>query len=1079
MTRSRTTVFVVEDEALISMELRDRLATLGYRVCGHADCGETALLEIPASRPDVVLMDIRLAGALNGIETAARLREITDAPVIFLTAYSDDALLREAGAVEASGYIVKPFDERELDVAIQMAPYRRRMERALRDANDRLEDRVRERTAELAASEQMLSNIHANLVGSAVYRLEVTPAGKIRCTYISPNVKELIGIESASFMRDAGQIFSMVHPDDLPSLEIERRRMLETEEARPFELRVRHADGDERWFRFRSRFAERRPDGTHVRDGLATDITLDKRAESILREREEALAFENANLEGTLDENERVFSALTTVSPVGIFRTDAAGQCLFVNHRWCEIGGTSAEAVREAGWAAAIHPDDHARVVAEWNAAVRIGAAFRAEYRLQRPDGHSTWVLGQGVPMGDFDGGVGGYLGTITDITDQKRTEHALRLLTTERVARGTNAFFESVVLGLATLLDCEAAFICRRAPGDQGQLQSVAMVEDGHMLNSFSYPIDGTPCADVLAGRSCVVPSGLSRCYRDDAYVVGKQMEAYAAVPLNDQRGVTFGLIGIMSRSPLVHMEQVEGVLNLFGISVAAEFEQQRDARRFHDMVEFASDGIVMTNRDGAITLVNREAELLFGWTREELIGQTVERLVPSDLGTHHVRHRALFVADGRRRRMGSDRRAFVAVRKDGSHFPVEISLSPIETEDGAMVVAAVRDVSEWQRLERQARRAQRMEAIGTLAGGIAHDLNNALAPITMALSLLRSRPDNPRMLDTMERSAMRAVEMVRQLLAFAKGVEGTHAPVDLRLLLQEMEAIVKPTFPRNINVEIRVAADTPLVVAEATQLHQVLLNLCVNARDAMPGGGTLTLEVIPVDVDEVFAASMPDVAARPGRYVALRVTDTGTGIAPEVVDRMFDPFFTTKGFEQGSGLGLSTVLGIVKGHDGFIQVASQPGRGTTFSVYVPAGDELCVAALQPADAAFVGTGEVVLFVDDESAVNEVAKAVLEELNVRVVLAVDGADALVQAERRRSDLRVVITDLHMPRVDGLVFVAALRRILPDIPIVVCSGRFDEPATRALGELGVQLFLEKPFTQEQLAAVLRQALQSP
>jgi len=393
-------------------------------------------------------------------------------------------------------------------------------------------------------------------------------------------------------------------------------------------------------------------------------------------------------------------------------------------------------------------------------------------------------------------------------------------------------------------------------------------------------------------------------------------------------------------------------------------------------------------------------------------------------------------------------------------------------------MVVAAVRDVTDRQKLEQQARRAQRMEAIGTLAGGIAHDLNNALAPITMSLSLLRARPDNPRMIDTMERSAMRAVGMVRQLLAFAKGAEGQRVPVETRHLVTDLEAIIRPTFPKNIQVVTRVPETAPMVLGDATQLHQVLLNLCVNARDAMPGGGTLTLGTAAVVVDAAFAASAQDANAQPGRYVVLRVADTGTGIPPEVAERMFDPFFTTKGPEYGTGLGLSTVLGVVKGHGGFIQVASHAGIGTTFTVYLPADAGAVVETPAEKHEGFTGAGETVLFVDDEAAVREAARQVLRRLNLTPVLAADGAEALAQVARYRDRLHAVVTDLHMPKMDGLAFVYALRELLPDIPVIVSSGRLDDGPAAEFMALGVHLILDKPFTEDSLANALKAALRS-
>lgn len=1388
-----TAVFIVEDEALIAMELRDRLTALGYHVCGHALRGEVALEQIPASGAEVVLMDIRLAGAMDGIETAARLHELTAVATIFLTAYSDDDLLRRAGAVEPHGYLVKPFEERELHATIQMALYRLRMERVIQEANERLEERVRERTAELEASERLLSGINANLEGTVIYRLAFAPTGQMRCTYISPTVQDLTGVSTTNFMADGETIFRIMEPADVPSLRASIAESLRTGRSASVEVRVRRAEGGVRWFHFQSRLSERLPDGTQIRDGVATDITAAKAAEATLRESEERLAVTlqsigdavlatditgritrmnpvaeqltgwaqaealgrpvaevfriineetrqpapvpvdevlatggthdlanhtaliardgtersiadsaapirdaegqlvgvvlvfrdeterrarrrlverqrtmlaalrhaqehfianpdghaafdgllttllqstaskcgcigeirrddagrpslhvdatraepghdgtlwffgergesgrefrnlsslvgalaaghapiimnspamdthlggvgptvgapdafmgipvvvgddtigmlgiadrpggydesmvadlqpllttygslimarrneerrhvaeatlrdlNANLEtevqrraAALAESERIFASLATASPVGIFRTDAGGGCLSVNARWCELTGLSEHEARGPGWSRTLHPEDRDRVVAEWTAASRHAREFRSEYRFRRADGESTWVLGQAVPIVDANEEITGYLGTLTDITEQKQSERVLRTLSTDLVALKGDAFFQAVVRTLADLLDCDVALVCRRVAETGLHLQTMAMFEDGELVREYAYDTTGRPCLDVIEkGVSVVVPSGAREQYPLDPYLAEKQFDAVAVVPIIDHRGLVIGMVGAMCRRPLPHPSRSEAILRLFGLSVAAEMERERGARRFRDLVEFASDGIVMTDRHGIMSLVNRQAERLFGWSRHELIGQPVERLLPDELRDRHTRDRQGFVHGPGRRSMGIDRPTLRALRKDGGEFPVEITLSPIETDEGTMVVATIRDVTDRLKLEQQARRAQRMEAIGTLAGGIAHDLNNALAPITMSLSLLRARPDSPRLLDTMERSAMRAVGMVRQLLAFAKGAEGQQAPVDVLQLVSDIEAIVRPTFPKNIKILCRVPHSLALVVGDATQLHQVLLNLCVNARDAMPNGGTLTLEVADVKVDAALVAAAQDPTAQPGPYVGMYVTDTGIGIPSGVMERIFDPFFTTKGPDKGTGLGLSTVLGIVKGHGGFIGVSSRERHGSTFSVYLPASRRAKVEAPQVASVSFLGAGELVLLVDDEAAVREAAGQVLARLNLTPVLAADATEALTLVARHGAAIRVVITDLHMPNMDGLAFVDAMRRILPAVPVIVSSGRLDDAATQ-FRELDAHLVLDKPFTEDKLVTALRLAL---
>jgi PAS domain S-box-containing protein len=418
--------------------------------------------------------------------------------------------------------------------------------------------------------------------------------------------------------------------------------------------------------------------------------------------------------------------------------------------------------------------------------------------------------------------------------------------------------------------------------------------------------------------------------------------------------------------------------------------------------------------------------------------------------------------------------------VTKDGRVLDVWMTVTKLMDEAGTPVglASTERDITERLKSERLAMRSQRLESIGTLAGGVAHDLNNALAPIMMSVGLLRKEyPGQSHVLDMVATSAKRAADMVKQLLTFAKGADGERIPLEPGRLVTEMEKLMNGSFPKNIELAVRCGPELPMVQGDATQLHQVLLNLCVNARDAMPNGGTLTLEAQRQEVDAAYASSVPD--AKPGKYLVLRVRDTGTGIPPEIIDRIFDPFFTTKETGKGTGLGLSTVMGILKGHGGFLQVYSKPGQGSTFAVYLPAEEGAGGGTEHGTKAAveFCGQGETILFVDDEPLLRQVAGAVLQRLNFKPLTAADGANGLMQVAQQHTELRAIITDLHMPHMDGLAFVRALRQLLPDIPVVVASGRMDDATAAEFNALGVTSHMDKPFTEEQLAEALKSVLQ--
>jgi two-component system, cell cycle sensor histidine kinase and response regulator CckA len=392
--------------------------------------------------------------------------------------------------------------------------------------------------------------------------------------------------------------------------------------------------------------------------------------------------------------------------------------------------------------------------------------------------------------------------------------------------------------------------------------------------------------------------------------------------------------------------------------------------------------------------------------------------------------------------------------------------------------IIAVAEDTTEQRKLEEQFLRSQRMEAIGTLASGVAHDLNNILAPVLMTAELLTARAQGGRdreLLSMMAQGAQRAAQTVKQLLLFSRGMEGQRGLVQVRHLLKEMGGIMRETFPREITIVENPEPDIWPVVADATQLHQVLMNLCVNARDAMPNGGTLTVGArnLHLGPDEVHIH--PD--ALPARYLVIAVTDTGHGIPPDILNRIFDPFFTTKELGKGSGLGLSTVVGIMRSHGGFMTVYSEPGHGSVFRAYLPAAGEAALSALlQPGTPSPLGRGELVLVVDDELAIREATREILELNQYRVLTAADGREAMNVFLKERENVRLVLTDVMMPVMSGIALVRALRGLEPGVKVIAASGLDHDGKRNELAALGVSEVLMKPYAPTQLLAAMRRQL---
>ena len=495
------------------------------------------------------------------------------------------------------------------------------------------------------------------------------------------------------------------------------------------------------------------------------------------------------------------------------------------------------------------------------------------------------------------------------------------------------------------------------------------------------------------------------------------------------------------------------------------AEEAAQRAMERIAEqasLLDRARDAILVRDLEHRISYFNKSAERMYDWAATDVTGQSVREKFFPDPAVFDAAMRELL-------QRGDWQGELTVASRDGSRITVESrwTLMRDAANRPRAVLVIDTDITERKELERRFLRAQRMESIGTLAGGIAHDLNNVLAPVLMSIELLKdsgSDEERRQVIDTIETSARRGAEMVRQVLSFARGVEGERTAVDIPRLLAEVEKIVRDTFMKSITVRTDITGAVPTVLGDATQLHQVLVNLCVNARDAMPGGGALTLSAAAQQLDEREIAL--DLNARPGAYTVVRVTDTGSGVSPQVLDRMFEPFFTSKPIGQGTGLGLSTSLAIVKSHGGFMRVESEVGRGSVFAVFLPAqaeGEMPALAAAAPALAR--GNGELVLVVDDEAPLLRMTSLVLEAFGYRVLLAANGAEAIALFGEHRAEIAVVLTDMNMPVMDGIQVIREVRAMRPDVYVIAASGMGPPAATQVPG---VVRFLAKPYTAETL-----------
>ena len=511
---------------------------------------------------------------------------------------------------------------------------------------------------------------------------------------------------------------------------------------------------------------------------------------------------------------------------------------------------------------------------------------------------------------------------------------------------------------------------------------------------------------------------------------------------------------------------EGVAFVLDLTERKCAAEQIAEQAA-----LLDEAQDVIIVRCLLGKVIFWNKGAERMYGWARQEVLGLNVSQFLFRN-PKKFAEVNALTKKDGK---WSGD---LQHLTKDKKEITVEARWTLIRDDDGQpkSVLTINTNVTEKKKIEGQFLRAQRMDSIGTLAGGIAHDLNNILAPIMMSIDILKLMATEPQMLsilDTIEVSSKRGSDIVRQVLSFARGLEGERVEIQPAHLLKDLENIIKNTFPKNTRLQFTIPNEAWAILGDPTKVRQVLLNLCVNARDAMPHGGNLTFSAANCVLDEHYAAMHID--AKAGRYVNINVTDTGTGIPQGILDKIFEPFFTTKEINEGTRLGLSTVMAIVKSHQGIIDVYSETGKGTTFKVYLPA-IELSAAAqmlVTPQISVPRGKGETVLVVDDEASILTITSQTLQAFGYRVFTATDGAEAVALYAEHRKEIAVVLTDMSMPIMDGAAVIRALTKLNPAIKIIAASGLNANGEVAKVSGLAVKHFLTKPYTAGTLLKLMR------
>ncbi len=694
--------------------------------------------------------------------------------------------------------------------------------------------------------------------------------------------------------------------------------------------------------------------------------------------------------------------------------------------------------------------------------------------------------------------------GTGVDITEQKQAEKALRQQTQrERLVTGiANRIRQSLdldeilnvtVAEVQQLLQADRVLTYRVDPEGTGTIVTEAVAPGHPAILEQSLPGEIFPleCYDrYQKGRirtvTDVEQDVMSPCLADTLRQLG--VKSKLVVPILHEENLWGLLIAHQCSQPRQWQTWEAELLQQLATQVAIAIhqaslyqqvqvelgERKRAEQKISDqaaLLDITTDAILVKDLNDQIVYWNNGAARLYGWSAAEVSGRSVKNLLYRQL-PHNITDLKQTVLH-----KGEWQGELHHCTKDGREIIVESRWTLVRdsSEQANAVLMVNTDITQKKQLEQQFLRAQRLESIGTLAGGIAHDLNNVLSPILMAVPLLERKMSNPQSqqwLDIIDGSARRGASLVKQVLLFARGVEGERSPIEVKHLIWEIKQIAEETFPKSITLSTNLPRDLWLVNSDATQLHQILMNLCLNARDAMPYGGMLKIMAQNVELEE--GAAQIHIDAQNGPYVVLAVLDTGIGIPSDVVDRLFDPFFTTKEIGKGTGLGLATVMSIVKSHGGFITVASYVGEGTTFKVYLPAVRDHAIQAVETLEMP-VGAGEWILVADDEAAIRQITKTTLETYGYRVMTACNGIEAIALYAQHKTEIGLAVIDLMMPSLDGANTIRTLRAMNPQVKIVASSGLSSGDQLAAI-DVKAQHFLLKPYTAQELLTTLHQIL---
>ena len=1218
-------ILIIEDDHVIGMEIKDRLETLGYNVLTRLSYGEDAIEQAGDLHPDLILMDIQLAGEIDGIQAADKIRDLYDVPVVYLTAYADDNTLERAKITEPFGYVLKPFEERELVSTIEMALYKHVIEQKLKN------------------NERWLATTLKS-IGDGVIATDTEG----RIIFMNPIAEQLTGWEQDQAMdKSLENIFCVIDEETKTPLKNSTDKIIHrgTIERIPAETILLSKDGVEIPI-----LETVSPIKDELGENTGAVLVFQDNTERKKAQRKLALQNRNNQLRAdlwklasdkTLLEEELIKKMLDHVGPVlnvsrvsynkliGNYLEDGKYKCII---EWCKKGTKSTLGVTLPAKIVNYFVKEKITVVNRESALERIPTAFRsvakpaiisfeklnniesilivpfrikneligilsfdickdqkkkpewtdelksivleatdivATYITQKrtqddlriseerfktifqtipdsvfiKDRHSTYThvnpamekrynksfnemegftdeeifgekIGQQnrrtdlkvlngeivkeeyseqveggetifdvveVPMRNQQGEITGLCGIARDITERKKVEMIQQVLyeisNAVNITKNLFELFKSIQSYLGKVVDTSNFFIAMYEK-DNDSISLPYHIDEKDKFKTF--PVGKTLTRYVIKNKKSylVKTEGVKKLAKNgEIEIIGNIPKVWLGVPLKSGAEV----IGVMvvqsyTNSSLYTNEHLE-ILELISGQIALAIDRKRaeeERVRLATAIENAAEGVLIMDEKGSIQYANPAFETITGYSLEESKGKISRILKSGKKGAKYNKEIWDKISNG------EIWNGYISSKKkNNSSYEEEITISPIRDEGGKIInyVAIRRDVTEQKRLADQLRQSQKMEAIGTLAGGIAHDFNNIIGAISGYTELTMDDVTNENSLRNLQqvlKASHRAKDLVQQILAFSRLTEQEWKPLQICSIVKETLKLLRASLPATIEIRQDIQSNSSLILADPIQIHSLMMNLSTNAHHAMlEKDGILEVTLKEVEIGAEMALLHQELA--PGKYIRLSVSDTGTGINPEIMDRIFDPYFTTKEVGEGSGMGLALVHGIVKNHHGEITVESELGKGTIFSVFLPVIQKEVKDKTKKVGN-IPGGDETILYVDDEKNLVRVSKQRLERLGYTVVGTMDSIEALKIFTKDPDYFDLIITDQTMPKMTGAELAQKVLKIRPDIPIILSTGYSELISKEKSKAMGISEFIMKPLFAEEIATLIRSVL---